>query len=216
MTDLHMHSILSDGELIPAELVRRAMCRGHEAIAITDHVDMCTVDAVVASVVKAAELSEDYIRVIPGVEITHVPPRMIGKVAKRARELGAVWIAVHGETVAEPVMKGTNAAAAECPDVDMLAHPGLISGKDMQTAAGNGVVIEITGRGGHNITNGHVASLARTYNAKIVINSDTHSPDNIMDTERARAVALGAGLSEEEARAALETNPKNILKRLGI
>ena len=38
--DLHTHTVFSDGELIPAELVRRAMVLGHDVIAITDHVDM--------------------------------------------------------------------------------------------------------------------------------------------------------------------------------
>ena len=37
--DLHMHSLFSDGELLPSELARRALVLGHEAIAITDHVD---------------------------------------------------------------------------------------------------------------------------------------------------------------------------------
>lgn len=192
--DLHTHSILSDGELIPAELVRRAMALGHDAIAITDHVDMSTVDMVVNAIVKAEELSDDYIKVIPGVEITHVPPGKIAKVAKRAKELGAKWIVVHGETVAEPVMKGTNAAAIACPDVDMLAHPGFITADEMQLAADNGVLIEITGRGGHNITNGHVAALARQYKAKMVINSDAHKPSDLLTEERARIVALGAGI----------------------
>ena len=68
--DLHTHSIYSDGELIPAELVRRAQVLGHEVIAITDHVDMSNVEWVVTNVVKACELSEDYCKVIPGVEIT--------------------------------------------------------------------------------------------------------------------------------------------------
>lgn len=214
--DLHTHSILSDGELIPAELVRRAMNDGHEAIAITDHVDMCTVDQVVSAVVKAAELAEDYIKVIPGVEITHVPPSKIGKVAKRARELGALWIAVHGETVAEPVIKGTNAAAVNCPDVNLLAHPGFISDKEMQAASDNGIVIEITGRCGHNITNGYVACTAREFGARMVVNSDAHAPRDLMNKDRALAVALGAGLDDKEAKNALETVPKEILKRLRI
>ena len=37
--DLHMHSLFSDGELLPSELARRALKLNHEAIAITDHVD---------------------------------------------------------------------------------------------------------------------------------------------------------------------------------
>ena len=107
--DLHTHTIYSDGELIPAELVRRAMALKHDVIAITDHVDMSNVEFVVSNVVKACELSEDYIRVIPGVEITHVPPRLIADVARKARKLGAQWIVVHGEKGEE--LGGTPALA---------------------------------------------------------------------------------------------------------
>lgn len=212
--DLHTHSILSDGELIPAELVRRAMSLEHDAIAITDHVDMCTVEHVVRSVLKAKELSEDYIRVIPGVEITHVPPSKIDKVAKMAKDLGAEWVVVHGETVAEPVIKGTNMAAAKSEYVDMLAHPGLISDKEMWTAVDNDIVIEITGRGGHNITNGHVVNVGREFNAKMVINSDAHSPDNLMNYDKAMMIALGAGMTDTESKNALENVPNDIIKRL--
>ena len=101
--DLHTHTVYSDGELIPAELVRRAMVLGHDAIAITDHVDMTNVEWVVTNVVKAVDLCEDYIRVIPGVEITHEPPCRIARVAEMARSFGAEWVVVHGETVVEPV-----------------------------------------------------------------------------------------------------------------
>ena len=34
--DLHMHTFLSDGELLPIELARRAAVMNHEAIAFTD------------------------------------------------------------------------------------------------------------------------------------------------------------------------------------
>ena len=122
--DLHTHTVYSDGELIPAELVRRAMVKGHDLIAITDHVDMTNVEWVVTNMVKAIDLCEDYIKVIPGVEITHVPPRQIDKVAKMARKYGAEWIVVHGETVTEPVMPGTNRASVENPENDIIAQPG--------------------------------------------------------------------------------------------
>jgi len=212
--DLHTHTIFSDGELVPAELVRRAMYLGHDAIAITDHVDMSNVEFVVTNVVKAAELSDDYIRVIPGVEITHVPPAKIAAVAKQARHFGAKWVVVHGETVTEPVMPGTNRASVENPDIDILAHPGFITLEEAQIAKDNGVILEITGRMGHNITNGHVCNMARAVGAKMVIDSDTHAPENLMDEKAAFTVALGAGLTKEEADKALHVTPYEAIRHL--
>lgn len=212
--DLHTHSIFSDGELIPAELVRRAMVLGHDIIAITDHVDMTNVEFVVKAVVKAVDLCEDYIKVIPGVEITHVPPRKIAEVAKQARRFGAKWVVVHGETVTEPVMPGTNKASVENPDIDILAHPGFITLEEAQTAKDNDVILEITGRMGHNITNGHVYKMAHEVGAKMVIDSDTHAPENLMDEAAALTVALGAGLTKEEADKALHVTPYEATKNL--
>jgi putative hydrolase len=212
--DLHSHTIFSDGELIPAELVRRAMELGHDAIAITDHVDMTNVEFVVTNVVKAVDLCEDYIKVIPGVEITHVPPRKIAEVAKQARKFGAQWIVVHGETVTEPVMPGTNRASVENPDIDVLAHPGFITQEEADIAKANDVILEITGRMGHNITNGHVANMARAAGAKMVINSDTHAPENLMDEKAAWTVALGAGLTKEEAKKAIQVTPYEAIRDL--
>ncbi|MDR3283030.1 MAG: histidinol phosphate phosphatase domain-containing protein [Candidatus Methanoplasma sp.] len=212
--DLHTHSIFSDGELIPSELVRRAMALGHDAIAITDHVDATNVDFVVSNIVKAVELKGDYIPVIPGVEITHVPPSKIAEIAKRARRLGAQWVVVHGETVTEPVMPGTNLAAAGNPDIDVLAHPGLITIEEAEEAVRNDVILEISGRNGHNITNGRVAAFAREVGAKTVVNSDAHAPGNLMDEKRARVVALGAGLTEEETDRAIDKTPYDAIKHL--
>ncbi|MDR2865927.1 MAG: histidinol phosphate phosphatase domain-containing protein [Methanomassiliicoccaceae archaeon] len=212
--DLHTHSILSDGELTPAELVRRAMVIGHDAIAITDHVDMTNVDLVVPAVVRAAELTEDYIRTIPGVEITHVPPKQIDKVIKRAKKLGAQWIVVHGETVAEPVAPGTNLMAAGNSEVNVLAHPGLITDDVMEKAVRNGVLIEITGRAYHNITNGHVLAVARRFGAKMVVNSDAHAPGNLMDEVAAMKVAVGAGMTEKEAYDAVCVTPFDAVRKL--
>ncbi|MCL2711810.1 MAG: histidinol phosphate phosphatase domain-containing protein [Methanomassiliicoccaceae archaeon] len=212
--DLHTHSILSDGELTPSELVRRAMVTGHDAIAITDHVDMTNVNIVVPAIVKAVELNEDYIRVIPGVEITHVPPKQIAKVIRTAKELGAQWIVVHGETLSEPVISGTNLAAANIPDVNVLAHPGLITDDVMQKAADNGILIEITGRAYHNITNGHVVNVARNIGAKMVVNSDCHGPNDLMDEATAMKVAAGAGMTEKEAKTAITKTPFDAIKKL--
>lgn len=212
--DLHTHTVYSDGELIPAELVRRAMVLGHDLIAITDHVDMTNVEFVASNVAKAVELAEDYIRVIPGVEITHVPPSKINKVAMMARKAGAEWIVVHGETVTEPVAPGTNRASAEDPEIDVLAHPGFITMEEAQLAKDNGVILEVTSRAGHNITNGHVVNMARAVGADMVIDSDTHQPENLMDDAAARVVALGAGLTPAEADKALYVTPYEAVRRI--
>ena len=212
--DLHTHSIFSDGELIPAELVRTAKVLGHSVIAITDHVDMTNVEYVVKNVVKAAELSDPDITVIPGVEVTHVPPSKMDKVIADARRFGAKWIVVHGETISEPVQPGTNRQAAMNPDVDVLAHPGLITEEEMQLAKDNGVLIEITGRRGHSLTNGHVACLARKVGATMIVNSDTHAPEDLMSEESAYKVALGAGLTKAEADAAIQKVPFEVTRKL--
>ena len=212
--DLHTHTIFSDGDLTPSELTRRAMELGHTAIAITDHVDITNIDIVVPGLVKAAELGSDYITVIPGVELTYVPPSKIDVMAKRARTLGAQIVVVHGETVVEPVPQTTNLRSVMSPNVDILAHPGLITSEEAEIAAKNGVALEITGRAGHNITNGHVANMARKAGAKMVVNSDAHTVGNLMDEKRATIVAKGAGLTDEEVRLALNDTPYEMIKHL--
>ena len=200
MIDLHTHTIFSDGELLPSEQVRRAKVLGYEAIAITDHADYTNLEALVAAAKMARYLEQSYdIVVIPGVELTHVPPEHIAPLAKKAKQLGAEIVVVHGETPAEPVMPGTNAAAVACRDVDVLAHPGFITPEEARKAKANGILVEITARNGHNMTNGHVARVAREAGAKTVVDTDAHSPDDLITAKRAKEIALGAGMSEAEA-----------------
>ena len=122
-------------------------------------------------------------------------------------------IVVHGETVSEPVEPGTNHAAVSNPEVDILAHPGFIALEDVEIAKKNGVALEITSRRAHNPTNGHVARLAQQVGARMVVDTDTHGPDDLIDLETALKVALAAGLSEAEAKKAVDQTPKSILKR---
>lgn len=198
MIDLHTHSFLSDGELIPSELLRRAEHKGIEALAITDHVDASNVDFVVPRLVEACRACAPHmaIRPIPGAEITHAPPATIARLAERARELGAAIVIVHGETPAEPVRPGTNRAALDAP-IDFLAHPGLITPEEVALARERGIALEITARKGHNIANGHVARLALEIGAEIVLNTDAHAPGDLIGDDMARTVLLGAGVPED-------------------
>lgn len=198
MIDLHTHTTFSDGELIPSELVRRAEMRGYTAIGITDHVDFTNIEHVLSCISKIRSLQDLLeIRILPGVELTHVPPPKIAPLVTLARRLGAEVVVVHGESPVEPVRPGTNRAALEA-GVDILAHPGFITLEEAELARENCVCLEITSRAGHNITNGHVARMARQAGARMVVDTDAHSPDDLIDSDRAVQIAVGAGLSHEE------------------
>ena len=151
---------------------------------------------------------------LAGCEITHVPAKRLDQVVSAARRAGAEIIVVHGETISEPVENGTNHAAVNNPEVDILAHPGLITLEDAQAAADNGVALEITSRPSHGMTNGHVASMARRVGARLIVNTDTHAPGDLITEERAMTIAMGAGMSEEEAVKAVRDVPQDIVRRI--
>jgi len=207
MIDLHMHSIHSDGALIPAELARRTEAIGCTHIAITDHVDISNVDVVVSSLVRFCNESTHRVKVIPGVEVTHVAPDRIADVINAARTAGARIVLVHGETIVEPVAPGTNEAAIEA-GADILAHPGLITRELASRAAGAGVALELSGRGGHSFTNGHVAKMAMDAGATLVFSTDAHQPRDLMDRRTAIDVITGAGLARERAESILDNARK--------
>lgn len=213
MIDFHIHSIFSDGELIPAEIIRRAEALGYKALAITDHADHSNIDFIVPRIVKVMKEIQPFTKVVllPGIEITHVPPKTIPDLAKQARSLGAKIVIVHGETLVEPVQKGTNKEALQS-DIDILAHPGLITDEEAAEAAERNIYLEITSRRGHCLSNGHVARIALKYGAKLVINTDSHSPEDFITKEFAQKVLKGAGLGEEEIYKVFQ-NMEEIVRR---
>jgi histidinol phosphatase-like PHP family hydrolase len=199
MIDLHTHSIFSDGELVPAEHLRRVESMGYEAVAITDHADSSNLDFIIPRIVQAAKDLNRFSRtkLIPGIELTHIPPDMFSELVPKARELGAQIIVGHGQTVMEPVTAGTNMAAIKA-GVDILAHPGFITDEEAQLAAEKGVHLELTGRKGHSLTNGHIVRVAAAAGALLVVNADAHGPGDFMSEGMAETVALGAGLNAEQ------------------
>jgi len=213
MIDLHTHSLLSDGVLLPSELARRAEEKGYIAMALTDHVDESNFELVIPSIIKFCKSANNSmkIKLIPGCEITHVPPQNIKSLASECRKLGAGIIVVHGETPVEPVKKGTNSAALES-DIDILAHPGLLTEQEAQIALKRSIAIEITTRAGHSLGNGNVARLWEKYKFPAVLNTDTHSPDNLISSDFAKTVLLGAGIKEDDIEQIFQVS-KNIAKR---
>jgi putative hydrolase len=197
MIDLHTHSLYSDGELVPAELWRRAQVKGYRYLAITDHVDASNFEVVFARL-KTAALSlnrGDYPVLIPGLEFTHLPPALIAPLTAQARALGVPLIVVHGESLVEPVAPNTNRAAIEA-DIDILAHPGLITVEEAARARERGIFLELSARKGHSLANGHVARTAQEVGASLIVNTDSHSPSDLISRQQAERIARGAGLTE--------------------
>ncbi|MGD8369917.1 MAG: histidinol phosphate phosphatase domain-containing protein [Syntrophobacterales bacterium] len=213
MIDLHTHSLFSDGELLVSELVRRAEEMGYRFIGITDHADRSNLDLIIPRVVRAVEEINRHNRIqaVAGIELTHVPPATIGPLAVEARELGARLVVVHGETIVEPVMAGTNRAGLEA-DIDILAHPGLLTEEEAALAARRGILLEISGRKGHSFANGHVVRMAQAAGASLVVNSDAHAPGDLLSREMVERIVLGAGL-DQSALQQMTQDAETLLRR---
>jgi putative hydrolase len=214
MIDLHTHTLFSDGELLPSELARRAKVKGYRAIGFSDHVDGTNIEDVVSSILRMSQKVSYYegITILPGVEITHVPPALIGEMIEIARRLGAFYVVVHGETLSEPVEPGTNRAGI-LGGADILAHPGLIAEEEVVLARQNGVLLEVSARKGHSLANGHVARLSSTVGALLVFDTDTHGPSDLVTAGEAERIVMGAGLPGE-AFPAMQENAWNLVRRV--
>ena len=201
MIDLHTHTLFSDGVLLPAELIRRCEAKGFRGLVITDHADYSNIEMVIPNVLRACKeiAAVSKIKVHGGVELTHLRPEHIKSMVKRARDLGAFIVLVHGETITEPVMPGTNRAAIEA-GADVLAHPGLISESDVKLARDCGTRLEVSGRKGHSFANGHVVKMAKKVGARLVFGSDSHTPDDLLGRDQAERIARGAGMEDNDVQ----------------
>lgn len=86
MIDLHIHTVASDGERTPGEIIKMAKEIGLSKIAITDH------DSV-GSVKEAIELGREYgINVIPGIEVTAYDNREIHVLGYNIDYESDVWV----------------------------------------------------------------------------------------------------------------------------
>lgn len=196
MYNLHTHSLLSDGVLLPSEIAVRYAHAGYKAIAITDHVDYSNIDTCIKGLLNFCRHwpKNASLKILPGVELTHLPLEQFAPLAKYSRKAGIKVIIGHGETTAEPVIKGTNRAALEA-GIDILAHPGLITDKDAQFAKKRDIFLEITTRHGHCRTNSFVARQALKFGAKLILNHDSHAPKDIISPAETLSFGRKAGLS---------------------
>jgi histidinol phosphatase-like PHP family hydrolase len=216
MFDLHTHSLLSDGVLLPSEIAVRYAALGYKAIAITDHADYSNIEYVTDSILKFTKNwpKDAKIKVLPGIELTHLPLNQFKPLAKYARAKGIKIIVGHGETLAEPVIKETNRVALEA-DIDILAHPGLISDEEVKLAREKGIFLEITTRQGHRDTNPHVVERALKAGALLILNNDSHQPQDILGPEKVISIGRKSGLNLKEINKIYRDINKFLIKKEG-
>lgn len=214
MYNLHAHTFLSDGALLPSEVAVRYQDKGYGVIAITDHADYSNIKQVAKSIVEFCKRwpKDSTIRILPGIELTHLPPEQFKPLAALARKEGIKIIIAHGETPVEPVAKDTNRLALMA-DIDILAHPGLISDEDSKLAQDRGIFLEITSRKGHRQTNAHVIKQARKFGAKLILNNDSHACEDIISPAELTQVGLSLGLTQNEIKKIQQNVSELLIKR---
>jgi len=214
--DFHSHTFLTDGRASATDMWREADVLGHVALAVTDHVALEDPKPLLDRLRQEATAWEgEALTTLIGVEVTMIPPRKIPDVVRAARRAGAEIVIVHGETPANPVPMGTNRAAVELNDVDVLAHPGFLTTEEAELAKSHDVILELTARALHMVTNGHVARLALEVGNDLVVDSDAHATDQLVSAAHARQVARGAGVPESAVTRVLRETPQRLLKRCG-
>ena len=202
---------------MPSEIVRRMRVIGNRGVAITDHVDFSNLEFVLSKMELLKKERDSFeIPLVVGVEITHVPVRKIDRLVELARNKGAEIILVHGETLSEPVEKGTNRTAVSNPEVDILCHPGIITAEEAEIARENNIFLEISARKGHCLANGHVVRISEETGAKLLINTDSHSPWDFICREDAVRILRGSGVGEGSISHIIDKNPEELLKKAGL
>jgi histidinol phosphatase-like PHP family hydrolase len=214
--DFHTHTLLSDGVLVPIELIRRAVVAGYDGLGISDHTGLAGLQRRIREAASDCRLARERwdFPCYAGVELTHVPASAVAELAALARRAGAAYVVVHGETLVEPTEPGTNLAAVSCPNVDLLAHPGLITEQEAALAAENGVFLEVSAKPGHCLGNGCVVQMALLTGARLLVGSDCHEPGQLLTRQFARDLLLGAGLPEGRLDEVLRENPLALLERI--
>ena len=214
--DFHCHTFLTDGRASATDMWYEADRIGHKALAVTDHVALDDPQPLIDRLRREAAAWEgEELSTLVGVEVTMVPPRRIPEVVRAARKAGAEVVIVHGETLANVVPPGTNRAAVELNDVDILAHPGFITVEEAELAKAHDVILEISGRNLHMTTNGHVARTALEVGNDLVVDSDAHAIEQLLPAHVARQIARGAGVPESSVNRVLRETPERLLKRCG-
>ncbi len=201
--DLHCHTTASDGRNSVEQMAERAIRRGLEYLAITDHSASMgfgmnvTPEALAESIeaVRAINATLDGFELLIGSEVNILPDGTLDYEDELLAELDWVVASVHTSFgMAEKEMTARMVAACEHPFVDAIGHP---TGRKIQTrppyaldvhklieaAKRTGTMLEINSAGDRRDLDDIHARAAAEAGVLIVIDSDAHGV-NTMDITR--------------------------------
>jgi histidinol phosphatase-like PHP family hydrolase len=89
----------------------------------------------------------------------------------------------------------------------------MINDEDAKLAQEKGVFLELTSRRGHRDTNGYVMEQALKFGAKLILNNDSHAPEDIIKPEELLQEGLNLGLTQKEI-ANIDQNITQFLQKI--
>ncbi|MEO8522635.1 MAG: PHP domain-containing protein, partial [Acidobacteriota bacterium] len=222
--DLHMHTTATDGRADAETMARAARASGLEYIAITDHSQALAMAGGLdearalahARDVRALNGRIDGLTLLAGIECDIRPDGSMDLAEDCLAALDLVVASVHSALSQDPAqMTERLLAAIACPWVDILAHPtgrlllrrqpyGFDVDRVFAAAAAAGVALEINCQADRLDLDDVHARRARALGARLVIDSDAHSPAALSGVSRGITVARRAWL---EAGDVINTRP---------
>jgi histidinol phosphatase-like PHP family hydrolase len=206
--DLQMHSTWSDGANSVADLASACVARGYRYAAITDHAPGRGIIqglTMTAALVRHQEIdrlnaASEGFRIFKGIEANITPEGGIDLAPDDAREFEVVLAAPHWQLRTANDQTARLLRTVADPNVDVLAHPrgrkagersGLVADWDQvfALAAKEGVAIEIDGDPRRQDLDYDLASRALAAGCHFALDSDAHSPEQLVFAETAVAHA---------------------------
>ena len=213
--DLHSHTTHSDGRNSTREMAEAARDRGYEYLAITDHSashgfgDHVSPDELRKQIERVAELNEelDGITVLAGTETNILPDGRLDYEDELLERLDWVVASVHTSfRMGEQKMTERMVAAIGHPLVDAIGHPiGRMLGRRepyavdvdrlIEAAAATGTFLEINANPNRRDLPDHYAKAAVQAGVTIVVDSDSHGVDTLVNMRYGVATARRAWLT---------------------